>query len=82
MITEIKSFIDSLSDYAHLSPAVLSPLLKILGISIITKIGAEAGRDCDAKAVSASIEIAGAAAAVYVALPLISAALKLITSFI
>lgn len=82
VLSDIKTFIERLGDSAKLSPAILSPLVKILGIAIVTKLGSEAARDCEAKAIAAGIEMSGAAAAVYTALPLLSAALRLITSFV
>jgi stage III sporulation protein AD len=82
ILANIKAFIDDLGKTAGLSPAIIMPLIKILVISIISRIGSDACTDCDAKAVGACIEIAGAACAVYVALPLLSSALKLIASFI
>lgn len=82
VIRSVFSFIDGLCDTTGLSPAILTPVIKILGISIITKIGHEVCIDCEAKAVGACIELAGAVCAVYVALPLLSATLKLITSFV
>ncbi len=82
VMRSIFSFIDTLCDTAGLSPAILTPIIKILGISILTKIGFEICRDCEAKAVGACLELAGAVSAVYVALPLLSAVIKLITSFV
>ena len=77
----IQSFLDELSGAAELSPAILSPLFKVLGIGIVTKIAAESCRDAKESAIGAYVELAGATAALYVTLPLFSAVFSLIRSF-
>ncbi len=73
-LSPVKRFLDELSEAANLSPAILSPLFKALGISIITKVAAEACRDAKEGAIGAYVEIAGSAVALYVSLPLLSSA--------
>ena len=74
--------LDSLSELAGLSPAVLSPVLKTVGISILTKITAELCRDAGEGGIAAAAETAGAAAAVLAALPLLRAVLSTITGLL
>ena len=53
----------------------MSPLYKTLGIAIITRVTSEACEDAKEKAFGVYIEVAGAVAALYVSLPLLSAVL-------
>jgi stage III sporulation protein AD len=81
MIRPVKVFMDELAEVAGLSPAILSPVFKAVGISIVTKITAEACRDAKEGAIGAYAELTGSAAALYVSLPLFSSVFKLIRSF-
>jgi len=82
VLEPVKNFIDELADTAGLSPSVLAPLYKTLGIAIITRITAEACEDAKEKAFGIYIQIAGAIMALYVSLPLLSAVFKMIGSFL
>jgi stage III sporulation protein AD len=82
MLTPVKRFIDDLADAAGLSPAILSPLYKTICIAILTKVTAEACEDAKEKAFGIYVEIAGAVAALYVSLPLLSAVFRLIGSYL
>ncbi len=62
-----------------IDPALFVPLLKVVGISICTRITAELCRDAGEKAFGVQIELAGAAAALLCALPLAKRVLELIT---
>lgn len=74
----IKDLITSLSEMADLAPAVLTPVIKTVGISIITKIAAELCRDAKEGGIAALLEIAGAVLALVVCIPLIEAVLSTI----
>lgn len=62
---------------AGFSTAYAAPVLKCVGIGIVSKLGADVCRDSGQAAVAASVEICGAMCAVYVALPLIETLLKM-----
>ncbi len=82
ILSPIIRLIEDLADDAGLSPAVISPLIKTLGISIITKISSDACSDAKEELLSTCVELTGAAAALYVALPLLSAVLSLTKSYL
>lgn len=82
MLAPIKEFLDQLADTAGLSPAILAPLYKTLGIAIITKSASEACDDAKEGAFGTYIEIAGSVVALYVSLPLLSAVFNLIRSYL
>ena len=76
------SFMDSLSDTAGLSPAVLSPVLKAPGISIISHITAEICRDSKETGLATIVETSAAALVLLVSLPLLQSVLTTITELI
>ena len=67
-----------LGEAAGLSPAVLAPVLKTVGIAILTHISAEVCRDAKESGIAAFAETAGAAVALCVALPLLRAVLDML----
>ena len=74
----VKDLIDSLADTAGLSPAVLTPVVKTVGIAIVTRIAAETCRDAKEGGIAAFVEVAGAAGALFVCLPLVEAVLAMV----
>lgn len=74
----VLGLIDALADTAGLSPEVLTPVIKTVGIAIVTKLAAEVCRDAKEGGIAAFVEIAGAAGALFVCLPLIEAVLAVV----
>ena len=81
-IEEVRALADELGELIGLSPAVLAPVLKTVGIAILTRIAAELCRDAEEGGIAAAAETAGAAAAVLTALPLLRAVLSTITGLL
>ena len=81
-IEEVRALADELGELIGLSPAVLAPVLKTVGIAILTRIAAERCRDAEEGGIAAAAETAGAAAAVLTALPLLRAVLSTITGLL
>ena len=81
-IEEVRALADELGELIGLSPAVLAPALKTVGIAILTRIAAELCRDAGEGGIAAAAETAGAAAAVLTALPLLRAVLSTITGLL
>ena len=75
---KIKELVETLADTAGLSPAVLMPVVKTVGIAIITKLAAEVCRDAKESGLAAFVETAGSAAALLVCLPLMETVLSMI----
>ncbi len=69
---------ERLADTAGLAPAVVMPVIKTVGIAIITKVAAEFCRDAKEGAIAAFVEIAGAAGAMFVCLPLLESVLSVV----
>ncbi|SMC85578.1 stage III sporulation AC/AD family protein [Papillibacter cinnamivorans] len=82
VIMGIVEFIEVLADTAELDSDILAPLMKTVGIAIITKVAAEICRDAKENAIASFVETAGSAAAIFVALPLLKSVLEMITSLI
>ena len=77
-IKSIKELMESLSETAGLAPAILTPVIKTVGIGIITKVAAELCRDAKESGVASFLETAGAALALVVCIPLVEAVLSMI----
>lgn len=67
----IRALVDSLARTAGLSPAVWKPVWKTVGIGIVTKLSAAVCKDAGEGGVAAFLETAGAALALFTALPLV-----------
>lgn len=82
MYKSVKSFIDTMTEMAGLSSAVIAPLMKTLAIAIICKLASEICRDASQNALAAAVEMTGAVTALYIALPLFNTAIQMIMSLI
>lgn len=81
-VSEIAEFIGELADTAEISENVLSPLMKTVGIAIITKVAAEVCRDAKEGAIASFVETAGGIAALFLALPLLKSVLNMVISLV
>ena len=73
---------EELSDKAGISTALLAPVLKTTGIAVMTKIAGEVCRDAKEGGLAAFLDIAGSAAALLTALPLLKTVLSMITELL
>lgn len=80
--TPVVAFMSELTDASGISPALFAPLLKALGIAILTRIAAETCREAGQPAIASYTEIAGSFAALYATLPLMSAVLAMAKSLL
>ena len=78
----VKELMDTLADTAGLSPAVLAPVVKTVGIAVLTTVSAELCRDAKEGGIAAFVETAGAAAALLVSLPLLKTVLSMVTGLL
>lgn len=74
----IREALDALADRAGFSPAVLGPVIKTVGVALLTRVSAELCRDAKENGLAAAVEIAGGACALLVCLPLFEAVVQLI----
>lgn len=78
----VRDLLESLADTAGLEPAILAPVIKTVGVAIVTRITAEICRDAKESGIASFVETAGAATALYIALPLVRAVLNMVTGLL
>lgn len=78
MLASIKNFIAVLAETAGISPTVIEPVIKTVGIAMITKFAAEICKDAKEGGVAALVETVGAAAALIVCFPLVETVLSMV----
>ena len=81
-VSGLGTFLESLADAAGLAPAVFAPVLKTVGISILTRISSELCRDAGEWGLAAFVEMAGAALALLVTAPLLQAVLDTLSGLL
>ena len=79
LLSGLAELLTLLEEDTGLSPAVVSPVIKCVGIGIVTRLSSDLCRDAGQNAPASAVEMCGAACAMVTALPLIRALLKLIT---
>lgn len=82
LLSSIRGLMDALTEATQLSPAVAAPVIKTVGISILTRFGAEVCKDAKENGLATAVEIAGTAAALCLSAPLLQMVLDLIRSLI
>ena len=71
-------FLAKLRNIAGLDKSLTEPILKTIGIGLITQIGATVCADAGENAIAKLIEVCGGVLALYVSLPLLEAVLSMI----
>lgn len=77
-----KEMMERFNDIAELSPAVLTPVTKTVGIAVLTKVSAEFCRDAKEGGIAAFVELAGASGALMVCLPLMESVLSMVVELL
>ena len=78
LVNTILDFVEVLQDAAGLSPALLTPVIKTVGIGIVTRLAADICKDAGQGAIASTVELAGTVAALYIALPLMQTVFQMI----
>ena len=78
IITAIFEFVELLREAAQISPAVIGPVLKTVGISILTRLAADICKDAGQSSIGTAVELSGTVAAIYIALPLMQTVFAMI----
>ena len=76
----VGDFIDSVWNLSGISAAVLSPLLKTVCVSIICKLGSDVCKDASQNALASAVEFSGVVVSIYIALPLMRAAVDMLVN--
>lgn len=77
-VQTVFSVLKQMATVSGLSSDLLEPLLKTVGIALVTRTGAELCRDANQGAMASVVETAGAFSAVVVSLPLLGAVWELL----
>lgn len=78
----IKDFVFEIAEKGAVSSALLAPLIKCVGISICAKLASDICKDAGFSVSASAVELVASAAALYAALPLMRAVLKMTESFL
>ena len=65
-----------------LSPAVVEPVIKCVGVGVVTRLSADICRDAGQSAAASAVELCGTACALVTALPLIRSMLRMISEMV
>ena len=78
MMETIRDVLKELAGLSELSPEILSPMLRTVGLAVVTKLASSLCRDAGESGIASFLEVAGGAAAVMTALPLLRMVLQLV----
>ena len=81
-LREIRAFLQQMVNWGGVSADIFSPLIKTLGIAIISRTGSDLCRDAGQNAMASLVEMAGAFGAVLVALPLFTAVWEMLQTIL
>lgn len=77
-LSEVWSFVSTILERGGLTQDLFAPLIKIVGIALVSRTAGELCRDAGQSALSGIVETAGAFAAILVSIPLFRAAWELL----
>ena len=78
VLVTVIDFMDELIKIGDLSPGIVAPVIKVTGIAVVTRIGADFCRDAKESALAVAVETAGSVLGLLSVIPLMSAVLELI----
>ena len=81
-VEDVVAMAEELQDMAGLSPAVVTPVIKTVGIAILTHIAAQVCKDAGEGGIATVTETAGSALALCTALPLLRAVLDTVAQLL
>lgn len=77
---DIVDFVKELIALSNVSSAVFMPVIKCIGIAIVSKLVCELCKDAGQAGIASAVEYTGAVAAVYISLPLLETILDLLVN--
>ena len=81
-ISGVRYMLEQLQEIAGISPAILSPVIKTVGIAILTRFTAELCRDTKEGGLASFVETVGTATALVLSVPLLESVLAMITELL
>lgn len=82
LIAGLGDLLETVKEQTGLSPAVIGPVMKCVGVGIVTRLAADICRDAGQSAAASAVELCGAACALVAALPLIRAMLAAVREYV
>lgn len=82
LVSGLSEILSLVREETGLSPAVVGPVMKCVGVGIVTRLSADICRDAGQSAAASAVELCGTACALVTALPLIRALLKMISEML
>lgn len=82
VLSEVAGSIARLADLARLDIALVEPVVKVIGLSIITKSALEVCKSAGEGGIAAFVELAGTILALAAALPLVNAVVEMIAGLL
>ena len=79
LISGLAELLELVKEQSGLSPAVVSPVIKCVGVGIVTRLSSDLCRDAGQSAAASAVELCGTACAMVTALPLIRSLLQLVS---
>lgn len=77
-LAAVTGFVDELVEVGGLTPGIITPVVKVTGIAIVTRLASDFCKDAKEGALAVTVETAGAIIALLAVLPLMSAVLELL----
>ncbi|MCD8335115.1 MAG: stage III sporulation AC/AD family protein [Clostridiales bacterium] len=81
-LSDILELVYTLAELAGVDNDLLTPLLKTVGIALVTGLAAQVCRDAGAGSVAMVLELCGGLCALYAALPLVQAVVALVSELL
>ena len=81
-LEELRDFWEDAAAWGELPVELFTPLIKTVGIALLSRTGSDLCRDAGEGAIASVLETAGAVAAIVVSLPLFRAAWELLRSLL
>lgn len=78
----VTEFMDGLAEKGGMTKSIVTPVLKVTGISLVTKLSSDFCRDAKEGSLATMVETAGSVIALVTVLPLMSQVLELISDLL
>ena len=78
LFAQMKEIIDLAREQTGLSPAIVSPVFKCVGVGVVTRLAADLCKDAGQGAVASAVELCGTGCAIVTAMPLLRSLLQMI----
>lgn len=78
LLSDVMELIELARDTSGLNSAIVSPVIKCIGLGCVTRLGSDLCRDAGQSAAASALELVGCAAALCTALPLFRSLISMI----